>query len=70
VVKILERDDEWHCFFITYNSLRGDESWKQGQPHFHYISDKFGISKEELIKQLRSRDYKLGNLPHIDFMET
>ncbi len=68
VARILEKDDEWHCFFITYGSLRGDESWKDGQPHFHYISDKFGISKEVLIEQLRSREYKLGNLPHIDLI--
>ncbi len=65
VAKLIEKDDSWHCFFITYASIRGDESWKDGQPHFHYISDKFGISKTELIKQIKSRTYQLGNLPHI-----
>lgn len=69
IARILEKGDEWHCFFTTYGSLRGDESWKNGQPHFHYISDKFGISREVLIEQLRSREYKLGNLPHIDLLD-
>lgn len=68
IARILERDNEWHCFFTTYGSLRGDESWKDGQPHFHYISDKFGIAKEVLIEQLKSRHYKLGTLPHIDLV--
>jgi len=65
--KILDRGDEWHCFFVTYGSLRGDEKWKEGQPHFHYISDKFGLTREHVVTQLKSRKYNLGNLPHIEF---
>lgn len=67
IAKFLDRGDEWHCFFITYSSLRGEESWKDGKPHFHYISDKFGISREDVIKNIKSRSYKLGSLPHINF---
>ncbi len=65
VAKILEKGDEWHCFFLTYNSIGGKENWQNGQPHFHYISNLFGIEKKNVIKQIKSKNYKLGNLPHI-----
>ncbi|MBN2396013.1 MAG: hypothetical protein JXC36_06085 [Candidatus Atribacteria bacterium] len=66
VAKIFDKGDEWHCFFVTYDSLKGKEPWKNGQPHFHYISDKFGIKRNEVIKRLKDRKYNLGSLPHID----
>lgn len=69
VAKFLEHDDEWHCLFLTYDSIKGKESWKDGQPHFHYISDKFGISREEVENQLRGKKYNLGSLPHIDLLK-
>lgn len=65
VAKIIEREEEWHCFFLTYNSIGGKENWQNGQPHFHYISNLFGIKKEDLIRQIKSKEYKLGNLPHV-----
>lgn len=68
VSKFLDKKEEWHCLFLTFDSLNGKESWKDGQPHFHYISDKFGISREQVIKELKSNRYKLGNLPHIDII--
>ena len=55
VAKLLEKDDEWHCFFLTYNSIAGKENWQNGQPHFHYISNLFNLDKTELIKQLKSK---------------
>lgn len=65
IAKIIEKDEEWHCFFITYNSIGGKENWRNGKPHFHYISKYFGIKKEDVIEQIKSKNYKLGNLPHI-----
>ena len=65
VAKILEKDNEWHCFFLTFNSIGGKENWQNGQPHFHYISNLFGIEKKDVIEQIKSKKYKLGNLPHI-----
>ncbi|KYH04465.1 hypothetical protein A1704_17370 [Chryseobacterium cucumeris] len=56
----------WFCLFVTYESLKGKEGWKNGTPHYHFISDKFGISKEKVIAQLNSKEYKLGSLPHIE----
>lgn len=69
VAKIIEKDEEWHCFFLTYNSIGGKENWQNGQPHFHYISNLFGIKKEDLIQQIKSKEYKLGNLPHVALNE-
>lgn len=66
ISKFFDKGDNWHCFFITYDSLKGKESWQDGQPHFHYISDKFGISREETVKNLKDRRYNLGSLPHIN----
>jgi hypothetical protein len=67
VTKFLDKGENWHCFFTVYKSLRGEESWKDGQPHFHYISDKWGISREEAVKQLKSEKYPSTNI-HIDLL--
>jgi hypothetical protein len=68
VAKFLDKDARWHCFFLTYKSLKRDETaYKGGQPHLHFISDTWGISREEVVLQLTSKEYKLPALPHIDF---
>jgi hypothetical protein len=61
----LDKGENWHCLFATHNSLKGEENWQNGQPHFHYISSKFGISREKVIESLKSKYYKLGSLPHV-----
>lgn len=68
IAKFLDNGVNWHCFFVTYKSLRGEENWKEGQPHYHYISDKFGLKRSEVLKQLKSRTYSFSSLPHIDFL--
>ncbi|MHA8104971.1 hypothetical protein [Aquirufa nivalisilvae] len=46
--------------------MRGEETWLgEKQPHFHYISSAFGIDGAEVIRQIKSKKYMLGNLPHI-----
>ena len=67
VSKFLDNEDNWHCFFLTFKSLLGKEKNKYGQPHLHYISDKWNIKREEVLLQLTSKDYILPSLPHIDF---
>ncbi len=67
VAKFFDNGDVWHCFFLTFKSLEGKERHKNGQPHLHYISDKWGISRNEVLAQLTSKDYHLPSLPHIDF---
>lgn len=54
VAYILDSGHIWHCFFCTYKSLRREESWKSGTPHWHYISDKWGISRSDLVKSIKS----------------
>lgn len=68
VSKFFDKEDTWHCLFTTYDSLNGKESWNEGQPHFHYISDKFGIPRDEIVRQLKSKSYKLPSLPHIAYI--
>ena len=67
IAKFFDRGTVWHCFFITYKSLR-EERWRDGQPHYHYISDKFGLERSDVVNQLKSESYKLSSLPHIDLL--
>ena len=60
VSRILDNGKHWHCFFQNAKSLQGKEGGKFGsQPHLHYISDSFGIAKEDLVKSVKS-----GSYPH------
>lgn len=67
IAHFLDRGDEWHCFFITYNSIGGKENHKDGQPHFHYISSAFGITRDDLIKSMENGNYKSTSV-HIDLL--
>lgn len=66
VAKVFDKGDEWHCFIVTYDSLKGKESWKDGQPHLHYISSSWGISREELVSSIKSGNYKSTPV-HIEY---
>jgi len=68
VAKFLDKKKEWHCLFLNFDSIKGKESWKGGQPHYHYISDKFGLSRDMVLHQLKSERYNLNSLPHIDLI--
>lgn len=69
VSKFFDNGQSWHCLFVTFKSLRGEEPWKDGQPHYHYISDKFGLSRKRVLTELKSWEYNLGSLPHIDLLD-
>lgn len=68
VSHFFESEDFWHCFFVTYNSLSGEENWKDGQAHFHYISSSFGITKDEFVESMRTGKYKSTSI-HIDLLD-
>ncbi|WP_228426249.1 hypothetical protein [Chryseobacterium carnipullorum] len=68
VSHFFEKDEDWHCLFVTYASMRGEENWKNGQPHFHYISNAFGISKEDFIKSMENGNY-IATPVHIDLLD-
>lgn len=60
VTRILDNGKHWHCFLQNSNSLKGKEKGELGsQPHIHYISDSFGVTKEDLVKCVKS-----GHYPH------
>ncbi|RYZ20878.1 MAG: hypothetical protein EOO10_22845 [Chitinophagaceae bacterium] len=58
--KFIDRENSWHCFFLTFESIGGEERWKDGQPHYHYISDKFGIPRATVLQELKSRKYRFS----------
>lgn len=69
ISKFIDNGDNWHCFFTTYQSLKGEENWNEGTPHYHYISNTFGLTRQQVLNELKSKDYKLNNLPHIELTD-
>lgn len=67
VSKFIDNGDKWHCFFLTFKSLGGKEQYKDGQPHLHYISNTWNLSRQDVKEQLTNKKYSLPSLPHIDF---
>jgi len=70
-VTILDKGDDWHCFFATYRGLAGQENYKMdegGQPHLHYISSKWGsVTRQDVIDGARSGRYVSSSV-HIDLL--
>lgn len=60
IIYIFHKGDIWHCFFSTYKAINGEEHGQimGNQPHYHYISDKWGISRERMNECIQS-----GKLP-------
>jgi len=54
LARILDKGERWHCFYQTKSGIQGKESGNLGsRPHLHYISDAFGVSREDFIKALK-----------------
>lgn len=66
IAKFLDKGEIWHCFFFTYNSLKGKENYKNGQPHLHYISSNWGLSREEVKVRVLSKN-SVSSSVHIDY---
>ena len=64
VAHIFEKENCWHSLFLTFNSLKGEENWKNGQAHFHYISSGFNLTKEQFIESMKTGNY-LSTSVHI-----
>lgn len=57
--RIYHKDSIWHCFYYTFRGLNGQEPGDLGsKPHYHYLSNKFGMSIEDLLERI-----KLNNAP-------
>jgi hypothetical protein len=66
IVWLLEKDDIWHCFLQTVKGLKGKEAGTMGsQPHIHYLSNSFGISKEVLLKKIKNEGEYVTTKVHI-----
>ena len=47
--RIYHRGDTWHCFYYTLRGLAGEEGKRP--PHYHYLSNKWGITRWELMER-------------------
>lgn len=57
VARVFHKGDHWHCFYHTFKGLSGEEPGENGsKPHWHYISDKSNISREELNTRIQNVD--------------
>ena len=55
--RIFHKNNIWHCFHFTFKGVYGLEGGLWGaKPHYHYLSDKSGLSWDELIKRVKSCD--------------
>lgn len=57
IVHFLDNGEHWHCLFMTYRSLSGKETWKDEKSHYHYLSDKWNIKRDDAINQFNSKKY-------------
>jgi hypothetical protein len=64
VANLFDKDDEWHCLFLTYKGIAGQEL--DHPPHMHYVSSAFGFSRDELINNFKQRKYSLDSI-HVPF---
>lgn len=54
-VRIFHNTKHWHCFYYTFKGMAGKEHGEMGgQPHYHYLSDKSGLSWEQLQMRIEN----------------
>jgi hypothetical protein len=68
ILKFMEKDSLWHCFFYTQNALLGKEAGKAHR-HMHYVSNCWNFSREEALQKLRETHYPFSSIPHIEYIE-
>lgn len=52
-LRIYHKNDVFHCFYFTFRGLAGKESGEFGsQPHYHYVSNKWNYTRENLIDMI------------------
>lgn len=54
VAKFLDKGNNWHCFLGTLDGFCGEELGQKSDAHIHYISDKWGISRTEIVEKIKS----------------
>ena len=55
--RVYHKDNIWHCFYFTFKGLAGEENGLMGtKPHYHYLSDKSGITWNDLMTRIKECD--------------
>jgi hypothetical protein len=62
VCHFFDKEDIWHCLFLTYKGIGGEELPHMGEPHMHFISNCWGIPRDIVLTQLKSYRYKLPSI--------
>jgi len=52
-------ESRWYCFFRTMAGIKGTEAKHIGQPHLHFISSAWGITRPNIIASLKDYRYSL-----------
>ncbi len=68
IARFLDNKDSWHCFYQTIKGVAGEEKGATGRPHLHYISDKWGYSRADVVKLIKSGSCPCTKI-HIDLIE-
>lgn len=56
-VRLFHNKEHWHCFYYTFKGLAGKEHGDMGsKPHYHYLSDKSGITWIQLQDRIKACD--------------
>ncbi len=66
--KFLDRDEQWHCFYYSDKSIRGEESNRKGDVHIHYLSSEWMIPREQVVKEFKRGYYRFSSPVHIGFI--
>lgn len=67
LARFLDLGEKWHCFFWTYKSIFGEENYKDGQAHIHYISNYWTIPREIVKSELKKKNHDFTSEVHIAF---
>ena len=68
VARFLDNKDGWHCFYQTMKGVSGEEKGATGRPHLHYISDKWGYSRADVVSQIKKGSHPTTKV-HIDLLD-
>lgn len=61
--RIYHKENIWHCFYFTFKGIAGKESGLMGsRPHYHYISNKFGIILKDLVAKIKDCNMPSSNV--------
>lgn len=66
IADFLDKGDSWHCLFRTKKGLFGNEEPHKNWPHWHYLSNAWGIPRKEAVEKLKSYRYSIKSI-HLPF---